>query len=58
MLLAVATPIVMIAPVNAGTLSVVPVMNSIQAMPARADGSAATMMAASIHDWKLTTISK
>ena len=58
MLLAVATPIVMIAPVSAGTLSVVPVMNSIQAMPASAAGSAAMMIAASIHDWKLTTISR
>ena len=58
MLLAVATPMVMIAPVSAGTLSVVPVMNSIQAMPASAAGSAAMMIAASIHDWKLTTISR
>ncbi len=58
MLFAVATPIVMIAPVSAGTDSVVPVMNSIQAMPASAAGSAAMMMAASIHDWKLTTISR
>ena len=45
MLLAVATPMVMIAPVSAGTLSVVPVMNSIQAMPASAAGNAAMMMA-------------
>jgi hypothetical protein len=58
MLLAVATPIVMIAPVSAGTLSVVPVMNSIHAMPASAAGSAAMMIAASIQDWKLTTISR
>ena len=58
MLLAVATPMVMMAPVSAGTLSVVPVRNSIQAMPASAEGSAATMMAASIHDWKFTTISR
>ena len=58
MLLAVATPIVMIAPVSAGTDSVVPVMKSIQAMPASAAGSAAMMMTASIHDWKLTTISR
>src|SRR5580704_5607454 len=39
MLFAVATPIHMIAPVSAGTLNVVPVMNSIQAMPARAAGN-------------------
>src|SRR5581483_6090277 len=58
MLLAVATPIVMIAPVNAGTESVVPVMKSIHAMPPSAAGSAAITIAASIHDWKLTTISR
>ena len=44
-LLAVATPMVMIAPVSAGTLKVVPVMNSIHAMPASAAGNAATMIA-------------
>ena len=44
MLFAVATPIVMIAPVSAGTDSVVPVMKSIQAMPASAAGSAAMMI--------------
>ena len=38
MLLAVATPMHMIAPVSAGTDSVVPVMNSIQTMPASAAG--------------------
>ena len=38
MLLAVATPMHMMAPVNAGTLKVVPVTNSIQTMPARAAG--------------------
>jgi len=58
MLFAVATPIVMIAPVSAGTESVVPAMKSIQAMPASAAGSAATMIIASIQDWKLTTMSK
>ena len=58
MLFAVATPIVMIAPVRAGTLSVVPLMNSIHAMPASAAGSAAMMIAASIHDWKFTTTSR
>jgi hypothetical protein len=56
--LAVATPMVMMAPVSAGTLSVVPVMNSIHAMPASAAGSAVMMMAASSHDWKVTTISR
>ncbi len=49
---------VMMAPVKAGTLSVVPVMNSIQAMPASAAGKAMMMMPASIQDWKLTTISR
>jgi hypothetical protein len=58
MLLAVATPMVMIAPVSAGTLSVVPVRNSIQAMPASAAGSAVMMIAASSQDWKVTTISR
>ena len=58
MLFAVATPMVMIAPVSAGTDSVVPLMKSIQAMPASAAGSAATMITASIQDWKLTTISR
>ena len=58
MLLAVATPIVMIAPVSAGTLNVVPVMKSTHAIPASAAGSAAITMKASIHDWKLTTISR
>ena len=49
---------VMMGPVSAGTLSVVPVMNSIHAMPASAAGRAAMMMSASIHDWKLTTMSR
>jgi len=40
----VATPMHMMAPVRAGTLSVVPVMSSIQAMPAMAAGSAVMMM--------------
>src|SRR5271167_3080590 len=40
-LLAVATPMHMMAPVKAGTDSVVPVVNSIHTMPARAAGSAA-----------------
>ena len=50
MLLAVATPMVMIAPVSAGTDSVVPVNISIQQMPASAAGSALTMIKASSHD--------
>ena len=58
MLLAVATPMVMMAPVSAGTLSVVPVRNSIHAMPASAAGSAVMMMAASSQAWKVTTMSK
>ena len=58
MLFAVATPTHMIAPVRAGTLKVVPVANSIQTMPASAAGSAEMMMNGSVHDWKLTTISR
>jgi hypothetical protein len=42
--LAVATPMHMIAPVRAGTLTVVWVKNSIQTMPASAAGSAVMMM--------------
>ena len=37
-------------PINAGTLSVVRVRNSIHAMPASAPGSAVMMMNASVHD--------
>ena len=58
MLFAVATPTVMIAPVSAGTLRCVPVMNSIQTMPASAAGIALMMISGSSHDWKLTTISR
>ena len=57
-LLAVATPMHMMAPVSAGTLTVVWVRNSIQTMPASAAGSAVMMMKGSSHDWKLTTISR
>jgi len=39
----------MIAPVRPGTLKVVPVRNSIQAMPANAAGKAVVIIAASIH---------
>src|ERR1700682_2948479 len=58
MLLAVATPMHMIAPVSAGTESVVLVANSIQTMPASAVGSATTITNGSSQDWKLTTISR
>jgi hypothetical protein len=58
MLLAVATPMHMIAPVRAGTDRVVKVRNSIQTMPARAAGSAMMITKGSIQDWKLTTISR
>ena len=54
--LAVATPMHMMAPVSAGTDSVVSVMNSIQIMPASAPGNAVMMMNGSSQDWKLTTI--
>ena len=57
-LLAVATPMHMIAPVSAGTDSVVSVANSIQTMPASAAGSAVTITNGSLQDWKLTTISR
>ena len=58
MLFAVATPMHIIAPVSAGTLIVVPVMNSSHTMPASAAGSAEMMMKGSSHDWKFTTISR
>ncbi len=53
-----ATPVVMIAPVRAGTDSGVPVRNSIQAMPASAAGRALMMISASSIDWKFTTSSR
>jgi len=58
MLLAVATPMHMIAPVSAGTESVVPVPKRIPTMPANAVGSAMTMTKGSIQDWKLMTIKR
>jgi hypothetical protein len=58
MLLAVATPMHMMAPIKAGTLSVVPVRNNIQTMPASAPGNAVMMMKGSVQDWKLTTMSR
>ena len=48
----------MIAPVSAGTESVVWVTNSIHTMPASAAGSAVMMTNGSSQDWKLTTIRK
>ena len=57
-LLAVATPMHMIAPVSAGTDSVVCVTNSIHTMPARPPGSAVMITNGSAQDWKFTTISR
>ena len=54
----VATPMHMIAPVNAGTEIGVNVTNSIQTMPASAAGSAVMMTNGSVQDWKFTTISR
>ena len=58
MLLAVATPMHIIAPISEGTLSEVPVRNSIHRMPAVAPGSAIKIMKGSSHDWKFTVISR
>ena len=58
MLFAVATPTHMMAPIRAGTLSVVRDRKSIHAMPARAPGKAMRMTRGSSHDWKLTTMSR
>src|SRR6202007_346540 len=55
-LLAVATPIHIIAPVREGTLNVVCVNRSIQQMPASAPGRAVMMMKGSSQDWKFTTM--
>jgi len=52
MLLAVATPMLISVPIRAGTLSVVPVRNRPQTMPARVPGSAIRMTSGSIQDWK------
>src|SRR5207302_1107233 len=57
-LLAVATPMHMIAPVSAGTLTGVSDRNSIHTIPASAAGSAVMMMNGSSQDWKLTTIKR
>ncbi len=56
--LAVATPMHMMAPVSAGTESVVSVANSIQTMPASAVGRAMAITNGSSQDWKFTTISR
>src|SRR3989442_1398133 len=58
MLFAVATPMLMMAPIRAGTLSVVSVRNRQMTIPARAAGSAVMMMKGSKQDWKFTTISR
>ena len=55
-LFAVATPMLMMVPISAGTLSVVCVRYSIQQIPASAAGNAVMMMNASLQDWKLMTI--
>ena len=55
---AVATPMHMMAPISAGTLSGVPVRNSIHEMPASAPGRPVMMMKGSVQDWKLTTMSR
>src|SRR5260370_40679623 len=57
-LFAVATPMLIIVPISAGTLSVVCVRYNIQQMPASAGGKAVMMMNASLQDWKLITISR
>ncbi len=49
-LLAVATPIHMMAPVNAGTLSGVPVVKSVHTMPASAAGRAVMITKGSVQD--------
>src|SRR6266403_389943 len=58
MLLAVAMPMHMMVPVNAGTLTVVPVTNRIHTMPTKAAGSPLMMISGSSHDWKFTTMSR
>ena len=57
MLLAVATPTLIMAPISAGTLKVVCVTNRNITIPAMAAGSAVMMMNGSSQDWKFTTIS-
>ena len=56
MLLDVATPTHMMAPIRAGTLTVVWLTYSIHRMPASAPGKAVRMMNGSSQLWKFTTI--
>ncbi len=58
MLFEVATPMLMMAPMSAGTLRCVCVAKSIQTMPAIAPGSAMRMISGSSQDWKFTTMRK
>ena len=53
MLLAVATPMHMMAPISDGTFKVVCVIKSIHRIPASAPGSAIRMMNGSSQDWKV-----
>ena len=55
---AVATPMLMIEPIRAGTLMVVWVDHNIHKIPANAPGKAIRMISGSNHDWKLMTISR
>ena len=55
---AVATPMHMMAPVSAGTDSVVWVINNIHTIPANAAHKPVTMANGSNQDWKLTIISR
>ncbi len=54
MLFEVAIPTAMIAPMNDSTLSVVPVIASIQRIPTIAPGTARMMMSGSDQDWNST----
>ena len=58
MLLEVAMPTAMIAPMNDSTFKVVPVSASIQRIPMSAPGTATRMMKGSRNDWKSTTSSR
>ena len=55
---AVAVPTLMMAPVSAGTDSVVSVRKRAQTTPVSAPGSAVMMMNGSSQDWKFTTITR
>ena len=56
-LFAVATPMHMMEPVSAGTLTVVPVRNSIQTMPAKRGRQGGDDDQRVQQDWKFTTMS-